>query len=512
MLVFAGLQAFPGGAMTHGSSDRVPASSLILLASIFFTITAYFIFSVLWEVAIPILWLGLVLGLQLATLLLGSSKVLTQLGAASLSALMAVAACIGTVFLVFPPTLELRIAGAVGGGTALVFILASFVAASKADPIPSRAGEPIAVGNLEDDQTVELIKYGEVKAPEGPDEHVPLLDSVLREESDVGGPSVHTAAELPPNGEDNVYEFDELSESKLGFALGSEDRAAQPDPLDLDEESVTKLLDKVLASEKTEESLPEPEPDLSDEPAIPEEWVEEAAKSMAYDAFGDKTRGVDTVTEENGERPVINENAQGFGLRTRFKVLDAESGEHFGTYYGDEGYSTLDTDSLADILAAKPAHGELRIVKLDWSNFDEVEVHIKVEEVVPIDLDADVMDETGEEGIFPLEGEGQESETGSDAAENYSQDELAIGSMGDDAVTAAGPGGPRYMIYDRRTIQPLGEYVPEGDRPRIDRLTLYRLFPEYDFKTFEIDSIRWETDEVRIFIKGEKKEKKGSGV
>jgi len=512
MSVFAGLQALPGGAMTHGSSDRVPASSLILLASIIFTITAYFTFRVLWEVAIPILWLGLLLGLQLATLLLGSSKILTQLGAASLSALIAVAASIGTVYLIFPPTLELRIAGAVGGGTALVFIMASFVAASRADPIPSRAGEPIAVGSLEDDHTVELIKYGEVKAPEGPDEHVPLLDSVPREESDMGGPSVHTAADLSPNGEDKVYEFDELSESKLGFALGGEDTAAPSDPMDLDEESVTKLLDNVLSTATTELSQPEPEPDLSEEPAIPEEWVEETARFMAYDASGEKSGEVDAVAEESEEKPVINESARGVGLRTRFKVLDAESGEHFGTYYGDEGYSTLDADSLAGNLTTKPAHGELRIVKLDWSNFDEVEVHIKVEEVVPIDLDADVMDDTDEEGGFPGEGDEQESETGSDAAESFSQDELADGLVEDKAVTAAGPGGPRYMIYDRRTIQPLGEYVPEGDRPRIDRLTLYRLFPEYDFKTFEIDSIRWETDEVRIFIKGEKKEKKGSGV
>ena len=54
----------------------------------------------------------------------------------------------------------------------------------------------------------------------------------------------------------------------------------------------------------------------------------------------------------------------------------------------------------------------------------------------------------------------------------------------------------------------MGEYIPEGDRPRIDRLTLYRMLPEYNFKTFEIDSVRWEDDEVRIFIRGEKKSPK----
>ena len=77
--------------------------------------------------------------------------------------------------------------------------------------------------------------------------------------------------------------------------------------------------------------------------------------------------------------------------------------------------------------------------------------------------------------------------------------------MQEEAGLVTGTKAPRYMIYDRRTIQPMSEYFPEGDGARIDRLTLYRLFPEYDFKTFEIDSIRWHEDEVRIFIRGEKK-------
>ena len=47
---------------------------------------------------------------------------------------------------------------------------------------------------------------------------------------------------------------------------------------------------------------------------------------------------------------------------------------------------------------------------------------------------------------------------------------------------------------------------PEGERSRIDRLSLYKMFPEYNFRTFEIDSVRWEENEVRIYIKGEKKD------
>jgi hypothetical protein len=86
------------------------------------------------------------------------------------------------------------------------------------------------------------------------------------------------------------------------------------------------------------------------------------------------------------------------------------------------------------------------------------------------------------------------------------------GDVPEEVPAEGGSEMPRYFIYDRRTIQPMKEYVPEGARPRIDRLTLYKLFPEYDFKTFEIDSIRWHENEVRIFIRGEKKDgKKGKG-
>ena len=94
--------------------------------------------------------------------------------------------------------------------------------------------------------------------------------------------------------------------------------------------------------------------------------------------------------------------------------------------------------------------------------------------------------------------------SGSEAAPSV--DEPAAESEGKEAEPAVNPSGPRYMIYDRRTIQPMGEYFPEGEISRIDRLTLYKMFPEYNFKTFEIDSIRWEADEVRILIRGEKKQ------
>ena len=233
--------------MNHGSSDWVPASSLILFASVVFTLVTFSIFKLLWAIPIPVYLLIAVLGLQFATVLLGSSKVLTQLGAASLSALIAVMASIGAVFLIFPPLKELQIAGIVGGGSALLFILASVVAASRVDPVLSSAPEtfpapePLFMENLEDDQTAELIKYGEVEAPENIDtQDLPLTDILQSSAIDDKQRGV-SGTDVPQGMEDKDYGFDDLSESKLGVALGVNDSDSPPDPLDLDEESVTKL-------------------------------------------------------------------------------------------------------------------------------------------------------------------------------------------------------------------------------------------------------------------------------
>jgi len=466
--------------MNQGSSDRIPVSSLILFASVVFTLTAYFTFTVLWEVDIHFLWLLAVLGLQFAVLLLGSSKVLTRLGAAASSAIIAVAAYIGAFFFIIPPIWELRMVGAVGGGSAFIFIIASFVAASRVDPVPSITSEPLVIGDLEYEQTVELIKYGEVKVLNAEDTHDPPLTYLPMKEVDVPGHSDLIETEVPPILKDKANEFDELSESKPEQSSGTAEDAPAQDPFELNEVIVTELFDEVPPPASAAELPPRLEPILDDEPII--------LKSR---------------------------------MRTRYKVLDATSGEHYGTYYGDEGYSTLDSVSLSGLIDSKPDAGELRIVKLDWSNFDEVEVHIKVEGGVPINLDDDLIIGAGEsqmssgmrddveEGEGGDEGDEPVAEAVPDSIKTLPEDDLTEEGKAVSPVTIA---GPRYLIYDRRTIQPMGEYVPEGARPRIDRLTLYKMFPEYNFKTFEIDSIRWEADEVRIFIKGEKKQSPKSNV
>ena len=530
--------------MKQGSSDRIPASSLILFAAVVFTLTCYFTFNVLWDIAIPLLWVLVVLGLQFAVMLLGSSKVLTQLGAAALSAVIALAACIGAFFLVFPPILELKVAGAVGGSSAFLFIIASFVAASRVDPVPASDSGPLDMGNLEDDQTVELIKYGEVKAPDSEDSPDSPLTDEQKSEVDVPGQSNDIETEASPILMEKVYEFDELSESKLGQALGAEEDSPAQDPFELDEVIVTDLFDEVSPPDSVEEIVPELESIPDDEPVISDSWVEETAKSMAFEVAEDAAgmTAVDTLADEDGsdtaiivedvedvedveERPDKSAGITGFRMRTRYKVLDAISGEHYGTYHGDEGFTTLDPVSLSELLESKLVAGELRIVKLDWSNFDEVEVHIKVEEDVPIDLDIDAIigaDESQisaemrhdvEDGVAKSEGEGEGDETVTEVMPDSSKTAPEDDLTGEDKVISpATTSTLRYLIYDRRTIQPMGEYVPEGDRPRIDRLTLYKMFPEYNFKTFEIDSIRWEDDEVRIYIKGEKKQSPKSNV
>ncbi len=259
---------------------------------------------------------------------------------------------------------------------------------------------------------------------------------------------------------------------------------------------------------------------FSSEPAILDDWVEETARAMADDTSEDtladtlgSTDATVSMAEEDLEgNSVPSEDVPGFRMRTRYKVLDGATGEHYGTYFGDEGYSTLDPVSLTGLIGSKLTTGELRIVKLDWSNFDEVEVHIKVEEVVPIDLEFDANSDINARGVPPDMRGDPDIEFVPDAVITPPLDDLAGDTGEEEAVPAANSPARRYMIYDRRTIQPMGEYIPEGDRSRIDRLTLYKMFPEYDFKTFEIDSIRWEADEVRIFIRGEKKQSPKSNV
>ena len=185
--------------------------------------------------------------------------------------------------------------------------------------------------------------------------------------------------------------------------------------------------------------------------------------------------------------------------------MEASSGKFLGNYYGDEGYSSLDLVTLSALLSEKLGSGDLRIVTLNWSNYDEIEVHIESNAGTVIPAGQPETVSTEARIAVDLEGDGLPFEEGSPGDETASPDDK-IGKKGKKEKEGASVlAAPRYLIYDRRTVQPLGEYFPDGVRPRIDRLTLHRMLPGYDFRTFQIDSIRWHEGEVRIFIKGERK-------
>ena len=494
--------------MNYGSLDRVPASSLILFASIVFTFTSYLTFRVLWEVPIPAYLFIAVLGLQFASMLLGSSKILTPLGAASLSAVIAVVACIAAIVLIFPEFQELKIAGAAGAVSALIFILSSFVAASREDPVPSRGVEPLVLGELKDNNKAELIKYGEVEAPDSSDIHDIPLSGTVWEEGVSEERSVNSSDQFSPFEDEDIYEFDgliernlaedELAESWLGISPGADGLDSQPEAWDANGKTLTSHEGQDIFAGST------PEPNETTETAILGDWVKETADLLTNETSEDMAAAKARIKEGLDESSPALESAPGLGMRTRFKVLDASSGVHYGTYYGDEGYSTLDMVSLNELLSSDLAVGELKIVKLDWSNFDEVEVHIRVEEALPVDLEVDDEDDAGVPELLCEQRDGE--------IESLPEEKLSEELQVEEALSAVNGSGPRYMIYDRRTIQPMGEYIPETERSRIDRLTLYKMFPDYDFKTFEIDSIRWEDDEVRILIRGEKKQSPKSKV
>jgi hypothetical protein len=310
--------------------------------------------------------------------------------------------------------------------------------------------------------------------------------------------------------EDMAYEFDEPPGNELDFIATSEIPGPGPGPKDLEDEN---LFEQYGEPESLHQEFEPPSgSEASPESETPDSWLEETSRIMSNglpkDTAGERHDG---CLGEKIDVKAIPSAAKGFPdfrMRSRYKVLDAASGEHYGTYYGDEGYSTLDPVSLSGLISEKIKPGELRIVKLDWSNFDEVEVHIEVNEEAPIRLDESMEIRAIDEDALQGAGGWREVDPLPGSLEAPQTDGPSGGSGLEGTVPVFRSTSPRYMIYDRRTIQPMGEYKPEGDRPRIDRLALYKMFPEYDFKTFEIDSIRWENDEVRILVRGEKKSPK----
>ena len=150
-------------------------------------------------------------------------------------------------------------------------------------------------------------------------------------------------------------------------------------------------------------------------------------------------------------------------MRTHYRVMDSRSGELYGVFYGDEGYASLDLVTLGALLGEKIGSPLIGIVKLDWSNFDEIEVHVEK---------LDDSDEQAEEHTRPAIS--QEPEQTTDQTTDQTQADQVYPweaeapieeDLQEEAGLVTGTKAPRYMIYDRRTIQPMSEYFPEGRFP-----------------------------------------------
>lgn len=425
--------------MNTGETERLPANLQILAASIIYTLVSFAVFRGMWEINIPSLFLLAVLAFQTATILMGNRGILTSMGAASIAVLLSVAAYFAAVYFLFPPADIVRIAGIAGGAAAAVFILTSSVTSFRAGTFDLEVIEDLQIDTKESEDLFEFDKE---------------LEHDLY---------------YPVQGEASVEQADE--------------EILLDDPIDLTE-GVETL--KIPGDQDRGGFV------TGKQPSAVLESNEEA--NVSY-----------TDTVKTGDIPVRGpsspEGSKQFQLRSRYRVIEAATGNPLGTYYSDEGYSSIDPVTLGALLDGRAGPGELRIVNLDWSNFDEIEVQVERVPYLSEDREGRIIPAGDPSGPVPSESEGAVSS----GNPRNGEPELPKGVTELNNAAADNAAAQRYIIYERRTMRPLGEYVPDGDRPRIDRLTLYRMFPDYDFRSFQIDSIRWLEDEVGIFIKGEKK-------
>jgi hypothetical protein len=428
--------------MHTGETERLPANLQILMASIIFTLVSYAVFKEMWNINVPFSFLLALLALQAATILLGNRGVLTSMGASSVAVLLSMAAYFAAVVLLFPSAWITRSAGIAGGAASAIFVLTSTITSFRAGTFDLEILDAV---EIDTGKTRDLLQFVDEIEPE-PD--YPDLKEYLGEETE----------EILPD-----------------------------DPIDLTEG--TQTLKKTGVTDRR--------------------GFKAGKQTSGRSEYGEQpaVSGTGITGAAGTDEPPVNRSAPSpgesdqFQIRCRYRVIDAATGNSLGIYYSDEGYSSVDPVTLDALLGGKKGHGELRIVNLDWSNFDEVEV--QVERIPHRSNDsrrqAVHAGRTEEKDVLSpgeaaVSGEPQGVET-----------ELPEGVMELDSTSMVDTEAQRYVIYERRTMRPLGEYIPEGERPRIDRLTLYRMLPEYDFKTFQIDSIRWLEGEVGIFIKGEKK-------
>ena len=148
--------------------------------------------------------------------------------------------------------------------------------------------------------------------------------------------------------------------------------------------------------------------------------------------------------------------------RGKYHIIDMKSGEHLDTYFNDEGYKVMDVDTLKRVLPQLQTKG-IRIAKIDWKNYDEVEIYIQVD-------DTEDKDE--------IKGSGQKAKP---------LDRKGI----------------RYVIFNQRNGDRLGTFITDEANSILDKMVLYQMFPQFDLKSLRITSLNWtEEGEVRVYIRG----------
>ena len=303
--------------MNTGPSRTVPASNLVLIASLTYTLVAYATISGLWGIVIAPQLLLIVVGIQLAMLLLGGSRILTGLGAAFLAALLAVASLFAAVFFIFPPSLLYKAGALASGGSTILFILFSFVTASRGHSsiLEEQVGTVDSGVLFMDDSSTPRPGPGQGdkgagSEGEGPSTELPSTklgagrtdrrEGGERGASAIASASIETTTEeeaMADKGEDGVgtQEHEDLfaDEEPVQEEVVQEE-SVEEKPVELADEPVTEYEFDDLSDEKLEISLAGGSEDLFPDETVPNEPLPE--EPLLTEFAPDEGLPVDSLT------------------------------------------------------------------------------------------------------------------------------------------------------------------------------------------------------------------------
>jgi hypothetical protein len=441
------------GTMKIGHPIPHHSNKAVLAAPFVFTAVVFIVLTWLLHISIGLLWLLGVLIVQGGVLWMGKKKVLTDLGTSALAAAVSILGIGAAVALKIRSGGVSRlstIAVEIGGGAVVLLFINSIVHRIRemfAGPsqVQPEEGEGIQFSDEEVEAAVEGQPSQAAEGSEAEEEFT--LDWSRAEEVPDQMEVVHVAEKLSVD----TWQYEDESR-KLEFDLPVKD----------------------------EESPGEDSGGPVQEEALTDDWADEVLEKL--------TRVTEQETVPGDPEPEEDEHV---GLI--YRVLDNDSGVLLGTFYGEEGYTTLDIPTLQNLLPGTQGGSELRIVKVHWANFGEVEV--------AVDVAGPGSEEEGDgRGDTETRRRGEDIESGDETVK------IPVPEPSGGPGTGAAE-GLRWVIYSQRTQRPLADFHPDDERPRLDRLALYRMFKEFEFKSIKIESLRWEEDEIRVYVSGSKKAK-----